>query len=65
MQAHLRSCTLFRLLIGGVFWLAVTSPGTPVWADEVYDWNIAGLSITVAGGQNAILVSRTLAMMHL
>jgi hypothetical protein len=34
-------------------------------ADEVLDWNIAGLEIAMAGGQNAIHHSRTLAMMHL
>jgi hypothetical protein len=65
MQANPRLFSLLGLLIGGVFWLAVASPGTLVWADEVYDWNIAGFDITVAGGQNPILISRTLAMMHL
>lgn len=65
MQANPGSFTLVGLLISSVFWLAVTCPGTPVWADEVHDWNIAGLDITVASGQNPILVSRTLAMMHL
>jgi hypothetical protein len=65
MQANPRLFSLLGLLIGGVFWLAVASPRTLVWADEVYDWNIAGFDITVAGGQNPILISRTLAMMHL
>jgi hypothetical protein len=65
MQANPRLFSLLGLLIGGVCWLAVASPATPVWADEVYDWNIAGFDITVAGGQNPILISRTMAMMHL
>jgi hypothetical protein len=65
MQAHPRLFSLLGFLIGGVCWLAVASPGTLAWADEVYDWNIAGFDITVAGGQNPILISRTMAMMHL
>lgn len=65
MQAHSRSFSLLRLLISSVCWLAVTSPMTPAWADEVYDWNSAGFDITVAGGQNPILISRTMAMVHL
>ena len=65
MQAHSRFFPFLRLLISGVCWLVVTSPMTPAWADEVYDWNSAGFDITVAGGQNPILISRTMAMMHL
>jgi hypothetical protein len=65
MQANPKLFSLLELLIGGVFWLVVASSGTLVWADEVYDWNIAGFDITVAGGQNPILISRTMAMMHL
>jgi hypothetical protein len=65
MQVHSRFGALLGLLIGSVCWLTIASPGTPVWADEVYDWNIAGFDITVAGGQNPILISRTMAMMHL
>jgi hypothetical protein len=51
--------------LGSLCGLAATSPATPVWADEVADWNSAALDMVVAGGQNAILASRTLAMMHL
>ena len=35
------------------------------FADEVLDWNVAGLEIAIAGGQNPIIHSRTLAMVHL
>jgi membrane-associated phospholipid phosphatase len=42
----------------------LAGPGT-ARADEVSDWNIAGLDIAIAGGQNPIVHSRTLAMMHL
>src|SRR5512147_2176849 len=65
MQAHSRFFSLLRLLISGVCWLAITSPMTSAWADEVYDWNSAGFDLTVAGGQNPILISRTMAMVHL
>lgn len=65
MQAHPRFFSLFEFAISGVCWLAVVSAGTPVWADEVYDWDIAGFDITVAGGQNPIVISRTMAMTHL
>jgi hypothetical protein len=65
MHANPRFFSLLALLMGSMCWLAATSPGTPAWADEVADWNIAALDMVVAGGQNPILASRTLAMMHL
>ncbi len=34
-------------------------------ADEVLDWNMTGLEATAAGGQNSIVISRTMAMLHL
>ena len=34
-------------------------------ADEVFDWNVAGFDAAVAGGQNNVVVSRTMAMLHL
>jgi hypothetical protein len=46
----------------GILLLAVAEVA---WGDEVTDWNIAGLEIAIAGGQNPIHHSRTLAMMHL
>jgi PAP2 superfamily/Vanadium chloroperoxidase N-terminal domain len=65
MYAHPKFFSRFVLLMGSMCWLAATSPGTPVWANEVANWNIAALDMVVAGGQNPILASRTLAMMHL
>jgi hypothetical protein len=34
-------------------------------AGDVAEWNLVGLDAAVAGGQNPIVVSRTMAMMHL
>ena len=34
-------------------------------ADEVFDWNIAGFEVSAAGGQNNVVISRTMAMVHL
>ena len=34
-------------------------------ADEVFDWNITGFEATAAGGQNSIVISRTVTMMQL
>jgi len=34
-------------------------------ADEIFDWNITGFEATAAGGQNPIVISRTMAMVHL
>jgi hypothetical protein len=34
-------------------------------ADEVLDWNVTGFEATAAGGQNAIVISRTMAMVQL
>jgi hypothetical protein len=34
-------------------------------ADEVFDWNATGFEAAVAGGQNTIQVSRTIAMMQI
>ena len=65
MYANPQFFSRFALLIGIMCWLVATSPGTSVGANEVADWNIAALNIVVAGGQNPILASRTLAMMHL
>ena len=34
-------------------------------ADEVFDWNITGFEATAAGGQNSIVISRSVTMMQL
>lgn len=34
-------------------------------ADEVFDWNVTGFEATAAGGQNTVVISRTMTMMHL
>src|SRR5262245_26256410 len=34
-------------------------------ADEVADWSATGFDAAVAGGQNNVVLSRTMAMMHL
>jgi hypothetical protein len=34
-------------------------------ADEVLDWSIAGFAAAAAGGQNPVVTSRTMAMVHL
>lgn len=47
--------------------LILASIGMPreAAADEVFDWNIAGFEATAAGGQNNVVISRTMTMMHL
>jgi len=34
-------------------------------ADEVFEWNVTGFEASAAGGQNALVVSRTMTMVHL
>jgi hypothetical protein len=34
-------------------------------ADAVLDWNVTGFEATAAGGQNNVVISRTMTMMHL
>jgi hypothetical protein len=34
-------------------------------ADEVFDWNVTAFEAAVAGGQNNVVLSRTMAIMHL
>ena len=34
-------------------------------ADEVFDWSVSGFEAAAAGGQNSVVISRTMAMMHL
>ena len=56
--------TVTAAVLGAVALFAFTAPRSAT-ADEVVDWNLKGFEATAAGGQNAILVSRTMAMMHL
>ena len=49
---------------GCLRWLALQSPREAA-ADEVFDWNITGFEATAAGGQNTIVISRTVTMMQL
>ena len=51
-------------LTAGVLGLLAQLPYQAI-ADEVLDWNMTGLEATAAGGQNSIVISRTMAMMHL
>jgi len=53
------------VMVASLMMLVSLVSAGPVRADEVFDWNIAGLDIAIAGGQNPIVHSRTLAMMHL
>jgi hypothetical protein len=45
--------------------LGVLSPSGAAVADEVLEWNTVALEVVVAGGQNAVVMSRSLAMAHL
>ena len=56
--------TVSAAVLGAVALFAFTAPRSAT-ADEVVDWNLKGFEAKAAGGQNAILVSRTMAMMHL
>ena len=56
--------TVTATVLGAVALFACTAPRSAT-ADEVFDWNRKGFEATAAGGQNAILVSRTMTIMHL
>lgn len=63
---HHRSRTKRCWWVLGIVTLAVlVAHGTRVGADEVFEWNETAFAVTVAGGQNPILVSRSLAMVQL
>ena len=51
--------------VSGALALAVLAPTGEAAADEVFDWNVTGFEASIAGGQNAVVLSRTAAMMHL
>jgi hypothetical protein len=65
MQQKSRRLTKATIGVFGV--LVLASLGTPhaATADEVFDWNVTGFEATAEGGQNPILISRTMTMMHL
>jgi hypothetical protein len=50
-------------LLAGFAFLAVLAG--PARANEVSDWNVVAIAAAAAGGQNPVVLSRTLAMMHL
>src|SRR6185312_213335 len=54
---------LAKLTVGVLGLLALLPYRTA--ADEVLDWNVTGFDAAVAGGQNNVVLSRTMAMMHL
>src|SRR4029450_5197734 len=64
MQQKSRRLTKIMSVLGV---LALAGLGMPRagTADEVFDWNVTGFEATAEGGQNAILISRTMTMMHL
>lgn len=61
------SQSLTKVVVSVLGLLALVGFGTPreAAADEVFDWNVTGFDATVAGGQNNVVISRTMAMMHL
>ena len=58
---------LTKVAAGVLGLLALVGLGSPreAAADEVFDWNITGFEATAAGGQNTIVISRTVTMMQL
>ena len=54
---------LTKLTVGVVAVLALL-PYTAA-ADEVFDWNVTGFDAAVTSGQNNVVLSRTMAMLHL
>jgi hypothetical protein len=64
MQQKSRRLTKIISVLGV---LALAGLGMPRagTADEVFDWNVTGFEATAEGGQNPILISRTMTMMHL
>lgn len=56
---------LARLTGGALGLLVLAGLQQPAVADEVVDWNLTGFETGIAGGQNPVVISRTMAMMHL
>jgi hypothetical protein len=55
------SIALIGFLVLGLTWLAYTPPAD---ANEILAWNETALKAAAAGGQNAVQISRTLAMVQ-
>jgi hypothetical protein len=64
MQQKSRRLTKIMSVLGvlSLAGLGMPRAGT---ADEVFDWNVTGFEATGTGGQNSIVIARTMAMMHL
>jgi PAP2 superfamily len=60
----MRHATLRFTTIGVVGLLALAGP-RPAAANEAADWNLTGFEATAVGGQNNIVIGRTMAIMHL
>ena len=58
---------LTKMAVSVLGLLVLASIGTPreAAADEVVDWNVTGFEATTAGGQNNVVISRTMAIVHL
>jgi len=59
---------LFAKFIGpalGILVLAGAGLPHEATADEIFDWNVTGFDAIATGGQNPIVISRTMAMVHL
>ena len=64
LVSHLFCQRRLAKLAGGVLGVFALLPYQAT-ADEVFDWNITGFEATAAGGQNNVVISRTMTMMHL
>jgi hypothetical protein len=65
MQQNSGRFTKVTMRVLGVLVLASLAMPRGATADEAFDWNLTGFEATVEGGQNPILISRTMTMMHL
>ena len=65
MQYNSGRLTKVTMSVLGVLALASLEMPGAATADEVFDWNVTGFEATAEGGQNPILISRTMTMMHL
>jgi hypothetical protein len=63
MRVVMPSLALAVVLLGGPGSAVRPDRGAPA-GSEVYDWNLVAIEVTSAAGQNAIIASRAMAMMH-